>query len=155
MKVDYQKTFIYKLCCRDPTISQIYIGHSTNFKQRNRGHKNSKPKKFLLHRLKYEAHYGSIPEGMCIDHIDNNPQNNNIENLRLATLSQNQMNKITRKDKLSGYKCIYKTKWNTFYVRIHKNNKVVYQKTFKTLEEAIINRNIQLKLHHGEYVNLG
>ena len=40
MKVDYQKTFIYKLCCRDPTISQIYVGHSTNFKQRNQGHKS-------------------------------------------------------------------------------------------------------------------
>jgi len=40
MKVDYQNTFIYKLCCRDPTISQIYIGHSTNFKLRNQSHKN-------------------------------------------------------------------------------------------------------------------
>ena len=39
MKVDYQKTFIYKLCCRDPTISQIYVGHSTDFKQRNIRHK--------------------------------------------------------------------------------------------------------------------
>lgn len=41
MKVDYQKTFIYKLCCRDPTISQIYIGHSTNYKNRNQCHKNT------------------------------------------------------------------------------------------------------------------
>ena len=41
MKVDYQKTFIYKLCCRDPTISQIYIGHSTNYKNRNQCHKDS------------------------------------------------------------------------------------------------------------------
>ena len=39
MKVDYQKTFIYKLCCRDPTITDIYVGHSTNFKQRNKLHK--------------------------------------------------------------------------------------------------------------------
>ena len=40
MKVDYSKTFIYKLCCRDPTITDIYVGHSTNFKQRNRSHKS-------------------------------------------------------------------------------------------------------------------
>jgi len=39
MKVDYQKTFIYKLCCRNPTITDIYVGHSTNFKQRNISHK--------------------------------------------------------------------------------------------------------------------
>jgi len=41
MKVDYQNTFIYKLCCRDPTITDIYVGHSTNFKQRNQGHKDN------------------------------------------------------------------------------------------------------------------
>lgn len=41
MKVDYSKTFIYKLCCRDPTITDIYIGHSTNFKQRNLAHKKT------------------------------------------------------------------------------------------------------------------
>jgi hypothetical protein len=40
MKVDYQKTFIYKLCCRDPSITDIYIGHSTDFKQRNQSHKS-------------------------------------------------------------------------------------------------------------------
>ena len=55
-------------------------------------YKNSKPKGFLLHRLIYEAHFGSIPEGLCIDHIDNNRQNNNIENLRLANRSENNCN---------------------------------------------------------------
>ena len=39
MKVDYSKTFIYKLCCRDPTITDIYVGHSTDFKSRNKKHK--------------------------------------------------------------------------------------------------------------------
>jgi hypothetical protein len=40
MKVDYSKTFIYKLCCRDPTITDIYVGHSTDFKSRNLNHKS-------------------------------------------------------------------------------------------------------------------
>ena len=39
MKVDYSKTFIYKLCCRDPTIKDIYVGQSTDFKSRNKSHK--------------------------------------------------------------------------------------------------------------------
>ena len=39
MKVDYQKTIIYKLCCRDVNIKEIYIGHTTNFKLRNKQHK--------------------------------------------------------------------------------------------------------------------
>ena len=41
MKVDYSKTFIYKLCCRDPNVKEIYVGHSTDFKSRNLSHKYS------------------------------------------------------------------------------------------------------------------
>jgi len=40
MKIDYQKTIIYKLCCKDPTIKDIYVGHTTNFKIRNNGHRS-------------------------------------------------------------------------------------------------------------------
>ena len=117
--------------------------------------KNNKPKIFQLHRLVYEAHYGNIPEGLFIDHIDNNPQNNNIENLRLATNQQNSFNSKTYKNNSLGYKNIYKTKYNTYRVQIRINKKTVYEKTFKTLEEAIINRDIKLKEIHGEYHNLG
>tara|TARA_R110002049_G_scaffold292931_1_gene477689 strand:- start:202 stop:777 length:576 start_codon:yes stop_codon:yes gene_type:complete len=39
MKVDYNKTFIYKLCCNDINIKDIYVGHSTDFKSRNQDHK--------------------------------------------------------------------------------------------------------------------
>ena len=117
--------------------------------------KNSKRKIFKFHRLVYQAHYGSIPDKMQVDHIDNNRQNNNIENLRLVTNQQNQWNSKTRKNNLStGYKNISKTKSNTYLVMIRINNKV-YNKTFKTLEEAIINRDIKLKEFHGEYFNLG
>jgi predicted GIY-YIG superfamily endonuclease len=38
--IDYSKGFIYKLCCLDVNIKEIYIGSSTNFKQRKRHHKN-------------------------------------------------------------------------------------------------------------------
>ena len=37
--IDYSKTIIYKLCCRDPTITDIYVGHTTNFTGRKRQHK--------------------------------------------------------------------------------------------------------------------
>ena len=40
MKVDYSKTFIYKLCCRDFNVTDIYVGHSTDFKSRNKCHKS-------------------------------------------------------------------------------------------------------------------
>ena len=117
--------------------------------------KNSKTKDFLLHRLVYEAYNGSILEGMLIDHIDNDTTNNNIDNLRLATRSENQYNQKINKTNTSGYKNISLTKYNNYRVTIWKNNKVVYNKTFKTLEEAIENRDIQLVLIHGEFYNLG
>ncbi len=40
MKVDYQKTIIYKLCCLDVNITDIYVGSTTNFKLRNYDHRN-------------------------------------------------------------------------------------------------------------------
>ena len=39
-QMDYSNTIIYKLCCKDPSITDIYIGHTTNFTQRKNQHKN-------------------------------------------------------------------------------------------------------------------
>ena len=118
--------------------------------------KNGKTKMFLLHRLVYEAYNGEIPENLCIDHIDNNPKNNNISNLRLCNRSENMWNKkISKHNKSTGYKNITLTRFNTYQVCIRKYKNIVYQKNFKTLEEAIINRDIQLKLIHKDFHNLG
>jgi hypothetical protein len=38
---DYSHTIIYKLCCNNSTITDIYIGHTTNFIQRKNVHKTS------------------------------------------------------------------------------------------------------------------
>ena len=118
--------------------------------------KNNKKKGFSIHRLVYQAYNGVIPDKMCIDHIDCNKLNNNIENLRIANLSENNHNrKVNKNNKSTGYKNIRKTKYNTYQVQIEKNYKVVYNKTFKTLEDAILNRDVNLILHHGEFHNLG
>ncbi len=42
-----------------------------------------------LHRLIWEEHNGVIPEGMTIDHINNNKLDNRIENLQLLSRSAN------------------------------------------------------------------
>jgi len=36
---DYSKSLIYKLCCKDPNITDIYIGSTTSLKHRKASHK--------------------------------------------------------------------------------------------------------------------
>ena len=38
--INYDNTIIYKLCCKDPIITDIYIGHTTHFIKRKRVHKS-------------------------------------------------------------------------------------------------------------------
>ena len=57
------------------------------------------------HRLIWFMHNGAIPEGMLVDHIDMNPKNNCITNLRLVTKSGNAQNQRVKgywKDTRSG-----------------------------------------------------
>lgn len=52
----------------------------------------------FVHRIIWEMVNGPIPQGLEIDHIDGNPSNNTIGNLRLATRSQQLQNTRTRSD---------------------------------------------------------
>lgn len=40
-QTDYSETIIYKLCCKNPSINKIYIGHTTNFTNRKNNHKSN------------------------------------------------------------------------------------------------------------------
>lgn len=51
--------------------------------------KNGKYKYYLVHRLVYEAFNGEIPEGMQVNHINENKTDNRLENLNLMTPKQN------------------------------------------------------------------
>ena len=39
VKIDYSNTIFYKIYCKDPSIKELYIGHTTNFVQRKHAHK--------------------------------------------------------------------------------------------------------------------
>lgn len=70
-----------------------------------------------------------------VDHIDRDPLNNRRGNLRLATPSQNAMNRGVRVDSASGYKCVTRmgNKW-VAYIRC--NGKQKHLGTFVTPELA-------------------
>ena len=37
--IDYSKTIIYKIVCNDLNITDVYVGHTTNFIKRKARHK--------------------------------------------------------------------------------------------------------------------
>lgn len=49
-------------------------------------------KKKQAHRVVWELHNGPVPPGKCIDHINRVRTDNRIENLRLASVSDNNCN---------------------------------------------------------------
>jgi hypothetical protein len=61
-QMDYSHTVIYKLCCKDTSIIDIYIGHTTNFNQRKHNHKtsccNENTKNHNLHVYKFIRNNG-------------------------------------------------------------------------------------------------
>ena len=60
---------------------------------------------YSIHRLYYAWFKGCAPEGMVIDHIDNNTFNNDISNLQPLTYKESI-------EKRSGHKCKFTTeKW--------------------------------------------
>lgn len=84
-------------------------------------------KLYKAHRLIFLYHHGYLPK--FLDHIDRNPSNNNISNLRDATMSQNGMNRKkvkshNGKPTTSKFKGVY---WNKrrekWQVRIQINGK--------------------------------
>ena len=71
-------------------------------------------KLYNAHRLVFMLHHGWLPE--VIDHIDGNRSNNQIDNLRPASWSQNLQNMKLRPTNKSGCKnvswCKRKQKWS-------------------------------------------
>ena len=55
--------------------------HKTTKKGYLRFRKDKNGKLRMEHNVVWEEHYGEIPQGMQIHHIDGNKTNNNIENL--------------------------------------------------------------------------
>jgi hypothetical protein len=60
---------------------------------------------YLAHRLIFLYHHGYLPK--IIDHIDGNPLNNKIENLREATNYENTINSRIKKGNKSGSKGVH------------------------------------------------
>ena len=90
--------------------------------------------RYYEHRLIWMWHYGDIPDHLQIDHINRNRTDNRIENLRLVSQTENNLN--------AGKNNIYKTKHNTFEVFITVKGKRYGIGTYKTKCGAILARDM-------------
>jgi hypothetical protein len=93
-------------------------------------------KRVFLHRYLLKAMPGQI-----VDHIDGNPLNNCLDNLRLCTHSQNNINKLKKPGK-SIYKgvtlCNTEKRRKKWKAAIKHKNKNIYLGRYLTEEEAAL-----------------
>lgn len=110
-------------------------------------------KHYAVHRIIFLKHMGYLPAE--IDHINCIKIDNRIENLRESTRSQNQWNRGSYVNSITGVKGVYPHKSGKYSAEIKHEGKKHYLGLFKTVEEA---RNIVIKKREelqGEFVNHG
>lgn len=93
-----------------------------------------KNKFYYAHRVIYLIHYGFIPK--YIDHIDRNPSNNKIENLRQATQSDNICNRPVQCNSKSGVKGVFWIEKRQRWVAKCQYQGKSKSKYFKNIEQA-------------------
>lgn len=86
---------------------------------------NTKPKKVLIHRAVYQVWVGELKDDLVIEHLDGNPANNHVSNLKQSTQKENIQTAIAQnrfyqmwhnkthimvydklKDETKGYECV-------------------------------------------------
>ena len=107
-------------------------------------------KRYKAHRVIWMMLKSDIPIGYCIDHIDGNKVNNRIENLRLATFSQNSANSVGSSKTLPKG---VKAQGNKFQARIGHQGKRYHLGTFSTVEDAHTAYITKAKELFGDYAH--
>ena len=112
-------------------------------------------KKYAAHRLAWLYVHGAWPT-TDIDHIDRRKSNNAIENLRVATDTQNLMNAKTRSDNRSGYKGVcFEAGRNKWRAGISIDGRYVNLGRFSTPEVAHAAYCAAATKHYGEFACFG
>lgn len=92
----------------------------------------------------------NCPKGKIVDHINHDVSDNRKCNLRICSVSENNMNSRMKNNKLGVRNIHYCERDKCYVCQISKDNKT-YKRNFHELEDAIIWRNKKLKELHGEF----
>lgn len=115
---------------------------------------NGKSKDFFVHRLValhfLPNYYGKTQ----IDHINNNPQDNRVYNLRWVSDAENKLNTRLRKSNYSGKKGVFfyekRNKWVALVSLGQDYNNKQIMKHFKTFEDACKWRDEVVKIYYDD-----
>ena len=121
-RIDNEKSFVYKVNDDGRLVCQLPTG------------------KYMVHRLAWLLFYGRWPNGH-IDHINGDPSDNRISNLREASHAVNMQNqrrphKNSRSQLLGASLDTSRTRPNPWRAQITVNGKTKRIGWFKTAEEA-------------------
>jgi hypothetical protein len=129
-------------------------------KDKQAGHKHNSgyihvqvnKKSYKVHRIVYEMHFGVISENFIVDHKDGDKSNNTIENLRLATPSQNLFNSLATSRNKTGFKGVrYSNTYGGYYAQIMLNGKQKHLGVYSSAELASEAYNKAAKDLQGEF----
>lgn len=108
-----------------------------------------------LHRLLVKSFVPNPDDKPHVDHIDGDPLNNSIDNLRWCTQKENVRNSKSHSGSSSKYKGVSwdksKNKWE---VNMYIENKKKFIGRFDEEEEAARAYDAYAKIHHGEFAKL-
>lgn len=93
--------------------------------------------RYRAHRLAWLYTYGEWPKGQ-LDHINRNPDDNRIANLREATPQENQRNRWLPSNNTSGYPgVVFNKSHGKWIASITVSRKRIHLGTFDSKEQAI------------------
>lgn len=104
------------------------------------------------HQIVWEMHNPSIAKGLLPDHINGDPWDNKIENLRPATASQNGYNRGVGRNNSSGAKGVHWCNTHERWVASIRVNKVLMCiGYYQNKEDAVTARREEELRLHGQY----
>ncbi len=109
---------------------------------------------YYRYRLTWAIHHGEWP-ALQVDHINRDPLDDRIENLRLGNGSQNLANIPLNPRNTSGFRGVSPRPGGRFAASIRVKGKLLYLGTFSTPEKAYQVYLAAAKEHFGEFANGG
>ena len=158
-QIQVREMFSYdngKLYWRKKTAKKIVVGMEAGTFRHNDGYRQIMIdcKVYRTHRLIFLYHHGWTPE--IIDHVNQDPTDNRVENLRSATRVENAYNCAMRPDNTSGTKgvtwCKNKRKW---VARVYVDRTCINLGRFADKEEAVRIVKAARIQYHGAFASEG